>query len=407
MKAFFQKLTSELVSLVDRQDHFAMAVRCRDHECGYILKILRSRDEADGDNAYWLFAGEFTDPAGYAAAIAAEFAARREAACEALAAEGKPAWPPLPADGAAAPAERLRALMIYARDLLPAEGDHLLVCAFFPVAIRSREAFAGMMADLMRHEFPHPWCHHMRLYVRDDSARPALYDELKARKLARVRYFAPDLSQAAMEKAVEEEAADPALPMEERMQNLLVLANLDLSHRRFEESLRKHDLLLGYAQASGNALLAALTLNGMGEVRERMGAPAKARVLFIGAMGKAVESDARPVMLNVALNLANLELKSSQWDLAETYYATAHALAAHLLNPQVKIHCLCNLGYAQYMQGKRNEAVANWEGGAALAKEMEEDGLRKQCLTRLGEHYKAARNGPKLNAVQRELAALG
>ncbi len=407
MKKLFDAVTARLREFAAQRDTLGLIVRSPAHESAYILKILQGEDETDTSNVYWSFAEDFAGSRPYADAIVAAYEAKLKGVQELQAKEGQEPWPGLPpeaADPKGAPAARIKALMIHSRGLLPKLDGHAVIWTFFPQKIDAPLEYALFFEALLKHEMPFPWCHHLRILVRDERT-PALLAGLPA-KVGRLQEYAPDLSQPAMEKAVEEEAADETAPLPQRLQNALILANLDFSHRRYAEALKKYDVLLKYYLATKNTTFAALTLNGMGEVYDRMEKPREAKAHFEAALLPAIEGDSKPILLNISLNLGNLMAKHKQWPEAESYYGSAATFAQALLIPQTRMQALDNQAQCLYRLGKPKEALEAWDGALTLAKGLDEKDFQKQMLQRKQALFRATGHTEHEKAVTKELEAL-
>jgi tetratricopeptide (TPR) repeat protein len=223
-----------------------------------------------------------------------------------------------------------------------------------------------------------------------------------------VAWYDPDLSQAAIQSAIDDEAADTSLPLERRLQSLFMSANIDYAHGRLGEALEKHGVLLKYYAGTQHATMSALVLNAIGEAHARLGNAEHAGAAFELAFGAATQSAVPPVpvMLNVVLNLANLRMTEQRWEEAEAYYDSAQQLATAQRDATTKLRAIENLGQCQYLQGKVPEALASWHAGAAVAGQLELPDLRRQMLERLAAHYERASDFAGQNVVRRELAAL-
>src|SRR5262249_53696191 len=148
-----------------------------------------SLQEISSSELVWVAADEFTAPDAYATAVIDGFGAKHEAVRLRQPGEGLAQWPPLPVslrDAARPAVERLRGLMTFSRSLLPSPEGLRVVWALFPLKIDNPTEYAGVIRDLLRHDYPFPWCHHMRIIVREDAAKPVLADAL--RKALRVAW---------------------------------------------------------------------------------------------------------------------------------------------------------------------------------------------------------------------------
>ncbi len=408
MRKLFDSLTDRLRAFIEQRDDLTLVVCCPETEAAYVLKSLEAIEQADGCDIHWMFAEPFADPKSYVAAIVTSFEAVHTVVCQQLIKQGDGPWPPLSEvirSESTPPVMRLRALMIYARSLLPGLEGHLLVWGLFPSTIGDVSAYGHFLEELVRHELPAPWCRNMRILVRDDPANPALKTMLS--RSPRVAWYEPDLSQAAMAASLEDETNDESLPLTSRMQSLTVLAGLDFAHRRYTDALAKYRLAYRFYSGTGDNVMAALALNGIGEVHQRTGEPAQARRYFESALTPAIEAKSNAMLLNITLNLANQHLASEEWSKAAEYYDGAEKLATAQLIPQVKIQALENRGCCLAHLGNPTGAETCWVEAATLARGIEEKELLRSVLQRLKGHYKSASGSERLREVETELSSLG
>src|SRR5260370_32531581 len=172
--------------------------------------------------------------------------------------------------------------MCSSRSLLTQLEGGLVVWVLFPLRIADPAGYAQLIRELLQHQHPFPWFHHARIILREHTAYPALSAALTG--MPRVDYYAPDLSDEAMESALEEEAADTELPLTDRVQAMFLSAQRDYSFGRFDEALKKHAVVLRYHAAIGNGTRAALELNSVVESHQRPGRPTQASRDFTHAL---------------------------------------------------------------------------------------------------------------------------
>jgi tetratricopeptide (TPR) repeat protein len=407
VRKLFERVNGHLREFIAQRDAFALVVACRPPEIAYILKMLAALEE--GGEPFLLFAHthDFEGAVPYVQTIVDQFRERHTGVIKLQEEAGEKPWPALPGpveDRKAPPAERLRALMVFSRGLLPSPQGMDVVWAFFPLQVRDAAGYADLFRALLPHEHPVPWCHHMRAILWQDPSKPVLADLPKT--VGRTVLYPVDLGPAALEKALEEDAGDESMALAERLQNTLMLANLDYSHNRLPAALEKYKVLLKYHIAAGNPVMLALVLNGMGEVYNRMEKPPEAKQHFESALSAAAQGGSPVVSLNVILNLANLHLKHKGWADAEAYYDSAAKIARAQNMAETTVRSLENRGVCQYQQGKAKDALASWEEADTLAKAVEEPGLRVPVLKRLQEHYRKAGALERDRQVSRELQAL-
>ena len=81
----------------------------------------------------------------------------------------------------------------------------------------------------------------------------------------------PDLGAEAVRRSLEASLGDRSIPLDERIGHLLVMAGTDQAIHQHEAALTKYEIIRDHHIATGNAALAAVALNGMGEALEKLG----------------------------------------------------------------------------------------------------------------------------------------
>jgi tetratricopeptide (TPR) repeat protein len=408
MRRVFERVTDRLRGFIGQRDYVGLVVTCPAEASPVIVKTLEGLDDESTSELFWIIVDDFEDPDGYVDTVIDQFRTRHDAVRAVQAQEGQAVWPELPAavaDPNAPADERLRELMIFSRSLLPTLEGGLVVWVFFPLQVLDPRGYGRLMSGILRHDFPFPWCHHMRVIAREDAAAPAL--EAALAPLPAIDYYTPDVSTEALQQALEDDVDDEQLPLEERMQAVLMTASTDYSYGRYEQALEKYQLLFQYYQATNRPDFAALALNGAGEIHQALGDWEKAGGFFESALGPATATNPLSVvLLNTLLNLANLRLAEERWDEAEAYYDNADKLATLFRNAPTKIQALENRGYAEYAQGKVEQAVETWELASHIASELNEPKLRRSILERLHDHWTHVGNNPRARAVDEEMSTL-
>jgi tetratricopeptide (TPR) repeat protein len=405
VQKLLDELGARLKAFVGQREHIALVVRSREEEAPVILKTIEGIDDEATSEMFWIASDEFSDAASWVSAVANAFAVKHGAVRMAMGKEGFEPWPALPdalLDETRRPSERLRDLMIFSRELLPDPGM-LVVWTFFPLQIADARGWAALMWELLQHTFPNPWCTRMRIFVRADPADTIMPTALGT--IPRIEWLTPDLSQDAMQRAMEDEAADATLPLERRLQNLFMSAGVDYSHSRFPAALSKYAILLKYYAGTQNPTMTAMVLNAIGETHNRQGNPDAATECFELALAPAASAPVMPipVMLNITLNLANLHMGQGHWEEGEAYYDAAQKLAMAQRDADTRLRAIENLGVCEYAQGKVKEAVAHWHAGAMVAHELEIMEPRTTMLQRLAGHYHQAQDHARYAEVMNAL----
>jgi tetratricopeptide (TPR) repeat protein len=403
---FLEEIRGRLQAFVEQRDAVALILLCSDSDAAPLLKILEGLEEGSQADLYWSFTCRFSDADSYAGEVFKEFAARHTAVRLAMKDKMTP-WPPLPdrlQSDELPPSERLRRLAAFSRELSPAPNAGNNVWVFFPLEIADAGRFAALMQELIRHEFPFPWCHHLRFIVRQDPSA----QELGVRPAPRVQFYQPDLSMEAVTRSLEAQTADETLPLEQRMAPLPVLAGNDFAQGRYPEAMEKYELLLRYHAPMNNYSMAAFALNGMGETYERSGDLERAQESYLAALVPASHGQhpALPVFLNIVRNLANLSLRQEKWEDGEGWYDAAQQLATAARNAPVKIDSLDQRGFCQQQQGKQEEAAQSWQDALVIAAQLQDVGSCRMLLGRLEQHYTATGDSEKARSAQEQLAGL-
>ncbi len=409
MQTLIDKLDRWLRAFVDQRDDLALLLCCRGADTALVLKILEGIDEASASNFFWVFPEIFDAPEAYVTAIVEHFAGKHEVVRQGMLQAGMPPWPELPEvvrNESVPPVRRLRELMFFSRSLVPIPGGGLSVWALCPLDIGDYPTYADFVTELLRHDYPFPWCYQLRIIARDDPEQPVLGERLGA--TPRIDRHELDLGPEAIERSLQEEAGNEHLPLERRIQAIQLLAGLDYAHQRYPRALEKYHLILPYFVRTDNASLTALTLNSIGECHERIDDGAQAEFYFEQSLAAASESDPppAPIALNTLLNLGNLAFQQQRWDEAEVYYTGAEQLATAQQSPRTIAQCLENRGYCQAKQRQVAAARDSWEAGAAIARDFQEQDLLASLLGRLCSLYRFTGQSERLRQTERELATL-
>jgi tetratricopeptide (TPR) repeat protein len=224
-------------------------------------------------------------------------------------------------------------------------------------------------------------------------------------KSPRIATCAPDLGSDALERALAEDVDDGRLPLDERLQSLLLTAGMDQSHRRLPLALEKYQLLFQHYSNTGNLALAAVALNGMGEVHRDQGNEGEAGACFEAAVVAASDGPqpATPILLNVFLNLGNLRMQQQRWSEAEAYYDCSQKLATVLRYVDIKLMVLEQLGLAQSNQGKVPEALTTWKAGAVVSRKLGRAELEGKHRERLRAHFASVGDAAGMRQFEQEL----
>jgi tetratricopeptide (TPR) repeat protein len=410
MRRVFDRLRQRIKGFLTQRDHAALVLRCRDTDGIAVLKIVEELDESATSEWFWSFTHDFPNEVEYVSQIVKDFAVQHESVCRVMELQKQKPWPPIPLailDESLPAVPRLRELMVFSRSLLGHREGSLAVWVLCPLHITNPAAHAGLIAELLQHQDPFPWFHHIRILAREDDAAPALSKALAGSACA--DFYAPDLTEEAMDKALEEEAADEELPLAERVQTMFLSAQRDFSYGRFEQALRKHEVVLKFYSLLGNGAMVALALNSVGEIHQQLGRPQQAERCFEAALEPACHGPHPPVpvLYNTLVNLATVRLGQTRFAEAEVYYDAAEKLATMQRDPLAKLQAIENVGFCQSMQGKTEEAVQSWRHGADIAGKLQAPERQCSMLERLRKHFAETNRAAEQQEVEDQLRVLG
>jgi tetratricopeptide (TPR) repeat protein len=302
------------------------------------------------------------------------------------------------------PVDRLRDLLIFARSLI----DNLEVChlvvGLLPSKVASPLPYAQFVMSLVAHEFPVPWCHHMRILAREEAGQALLSEH--GRALPRTEFYAPDLGQGAVQTSLEDEVNDATLPLPQRMQSLLLVAGMDLAYRRYPAAAEKYALLAEYYKVMGPPPLHALSLHGVGQVFDLSGNKREAQRYYEKALVPAMDSQNLPALINISLSLANLHRGLEHWQESFDYYLGLSTMAKATVNPELQLRCLEQMGFCSYKLRDFKGAWEHWNAGVTLARGVKSREHVLDCLERIRNLYKEGGMTDKRNAVEPEIAEL-
>jgi tetratricopeptide (TPR) repeat protein len=408
MRQMVERLRLRVEEFIGQRDDLVLVVRCSESDTALVSKVVEGQDESSTSELYWTMVDDFDDAPSFVDACVRSFATKHNTVRLALQQQKLPAWPPLPvriADPAGLPpVERLKELIIFIRSLLPTLTGCGVVWALLPMQINDGEAYAAFVRSLWRHEFPFPWCHHVRMMVRDDFDAPILAAEIGV--APRVGEYVVDFSPDAIRQGLEEEAGDDNAPLGDRVNSCLMLAGIDFSHGRYDRAIQQYDIVHQYAASSQNPTLAAVALNGMGDALRALGKVAEADVVMQTALAPAAAAPQPPipVLFDLYSKLGELRLSQERWPEAEVFLQGAADFALLLHDPNQRLKYLKLLGEAQYRQAKTTPALKTWYAGAIVAGKLRRDDEYRGFVTQLQNHYSAAGAPEDLERVMDHVA---
>jgi len=407
VRKLFEDMRLRLEAFLGQRRSLLLVVRAGPAEYLPLVSTLDGIEQDDSPDAFWVFTEPFETPAQYVKAVVESFRVRYEVLAPELQKAGfavPSVLPPETTDPWRPAVERLRTLLVFARSLIDDLESTRLVVGLLPNKIAKPLEFAQLVLALVVHDMPQPWCHHMRIVVREDAQQAPLSNS--ARTMTAAEFYAPDMGQNAVQGSLEQEAFNPDLPLPQRMQSLLLLAGMDLAYQRFPEASKKYALLAKYHGALGPKPLHALSLNGIGEVFDRVGNKREAKRYYELALVPAVQAQDPASLINITGNLANLNRLGGNWMDAFGYYEGLSMLAKAVGNDELRLRSLEQMGFCKHKLRDVKGAWEHWNAGVTLAREAAAKEHLLDCLERIHGLYKEANLAARGREIEPEIAEL-
>ena len=407
MRAQLEELSGQLKDFIGQREDLALVLVSRATDTLPILSVIEGL-EADADcELFWINCEPFADPSAYANALVGTFVAKHQAVRLVQEKEGMVPWPPIPAstlNPETPPSRRIQQLAAFSRDLLPGPGQ-TVVWVFHPVEIADPRAFNELLRDVLRHRFPDPWCHHIRFIIRSEPDEPSLKLLTAA---PRVGTFQPDLGPDAIRRSLEASLNDRSVPLDERIGHLLVMAATDQAMHQNEAALTKYEVIRDHYVAAGNAALAAVALNGMGEALEKLGqlAPSGEHYEHAVILAGQGERPPVPVLLNAITNLGRVRQTEARWAEAAAWWDLGQQVAVVARNAPARVQAMECQGICLFRLGAREEAERTLIDASVIAAALEDLTACRSIILRLCQYYQSTGARDKEQERREQLAAL-
>src|SRR3954447_6426952 len=152
MRRLLQQIGSNLQQFIEQRDDVALILCSPATDALPILTLLESLEADSSSDLFWTFTDTFTNPRAYGDAIVKAFTTKHGAIRLALEKEGMAPWPPIPPivlSPNVPPAQRLRELGAFSRELLPVPNGGSLVWVFCPLEVADYVGFGSLMRQVL------------------------------------------------------------------------------------------------------------------------------------------------------------------------------------------------------------------------------------------------------------------
>ncbi len=407
MRQLLDGLRKELEAFIVQRDDLLMVAASSADESAIVLRLLRDLEQSQGSDVFLLFADDFVQATPFVSVVIERLRMDHRLASEALREEGREPLREMPErlfDAARPPAERLREAIGFAGSLLPPGGGHRLVWAMFPQRVADRDAYLRLVYELAPWRGVEPWMRGVRLIVRADPEDVGPQTQLA--RAPRVRLRRMDAGPAALENSLRGDADNEALPDDDRMQSMFLLASLDYAHHRTDDAVARYKVLLGHYQHTGDHTMQAYVINALGDIFHRSGDLQRAQYWYECAIEPASNSKQPVVLATVVRNLADVAYGRGQYSDAEQYYGGSDTLAAAMLDPDGKARALEKRGLSQEQQGAWDRAVTSWEAAVTLSRSVGMPERLRGNLGHLARGYRMLGMNDRATAAEAEERSL-
>ncbi|HEU5076466.1 MAG TPA: hypothetical protein VFU02_19885 [Polyangiaceae bacterium] len=430
MRRALQDTKENLTEFVQQADYCLLLIGTADNDVPWVLKVQEQLAAETPGTLYFAFADEFTTKEAYALAIAKRLELMLALENEQRRADGRAALDPFPESMLAAhtaPKERLRIAFQHMTRWLTDLGEQRVVMTLMPLGEPPPGYYRFVCEFAIYDAVREPWMDNGRIIARDERATHvtslALYDAQADGMLA----FDVNFSTDAMAASMAQDAADPSLSLAERMQNHLQLAMIDMSYKRYDESIQKYVVLYEYYARLGAPLMQALCILGVGDCLRIAGQPKAALEKYQQGLALALNTkppvhvpappladgspnpnpglhpSSPPILLNLLLGAGETSMSLGEYRDSESYYDSASRMAARCMNPFAAADALERQGDAALARGDHGAALAAWTDADNVAKSCKYYERRESVLGRQKQLYESAHMYPKAAGADREI----
>jgi tetratricopeptide (TPR) repeat protein len=406
MRFLLRRIRGILRDFIGGTTHTVLVLACEPEQSAVPLKCLDGLEQDPTEPAIFLTFGEpFAGLAAFAAQVTASVRQQSEEVSSALAKQKQPPLTPFPEElreSSVPPKERIAGAFRYARKLVP--EDTPIVWIVYPLEVSKPDEYLALVRFL-RGLLDDPALPRTRLILRDGVARPMLAPHFQ--EDVKVHVYQPRLGPAAMEQQLTAEANNPFLPAEERAGNHLLLAGIDVAHKRYDQAMARNLELAGYFEGKGQRTQQSMVLNNIGDLHYTQQRFPQAQEWYERAITLAVALKAQMLVLYQSINLGNALLAQGKNEEALGYYEAAAKLGEVSRAPLYQIQALEQLGVVQRRLRRNDEAAAAWEKTAELGGRIRYETARRSALGRLRQLYGEMGKKDRLAACERALAETG
>jgi tetratricopeptide (TPR) repeat protein len=371
MRKLFDQLTAKLRSFREQRDNLLLLVPCADSDVAFIQMALRELDRQSPADLYFLFADDFLSPNVYLTALANRLQEELTLTNDATgpSTEKLPSLPPEMLDQRSPAPERLKAGLRYARSLIDPRKGQRFIWGMGPMSISDPTTYLELLAQLPPRPEILPWMRGARIVARVPADFNLAQSPLAKAKRVNVDPFV--IPPNAHEEELLANAADPKMPVGERMRAEVQLAYIDYAHSRFDAATERFNKALAFFQWAKIPAMEGLIISGLGDIASRQGDWKKAQHWYACAAVPAAESGSPILLSTVVQNLAVVAYQEERWADAEARYDELATIKRGMFDEVGLVEALEWRGKSQEKQQAFDRAVLSWAEAALVCKDFD------------------------------------
>jgi hypothetical protein len=376
MQRKFEELRTALSGFVDQRDHLVLVVHLAGrYDVAYVLKYLEGLEQATRRDVYLTHAAECGNGRAYLDALMTSCQTQIDVGNRVVASgegeRGVPTepWAPLPRacfDTGSRPRDRVRALVEHVRRYR-ASVSHRIVIGLLPSELRDPRSYAELVRDLVPTDGFEPWMAGVRLIVRDSQRDPQLVPWLERDRVMGTLIYPIDFGTPAIARGLADDARDPGLPDDDRMNALLQLGGLDHAYGRIDDALDKYGTAYRYFVQTKSSTMQGVCILLAGYALERGARVPEAWERYRQALELGLANTSKQLILNAMVALGGMHQRGQQWEEAGKYWEGASHIAKALSNGFTQCDAMENWGLCLIALGQSERALEIWTVATEIA----------------------------------------
>jgi tetratricopeptide (TPR) repeat protein len=405
MQHIIEEIKEHFSLFIDDEDKSVMIVEATADESMWLLKSIDILEEDEmSSDVFMVHLDSFDDSRTYVGSLFDNQEIQIEGVNEKLAERDEPLLEDLPEELSKRSIqnhERLLGIVKHIRKIV--DADRKIIWVFFPLQeTESGEAYTNLLRVLINVILDDK-IEGTKLIIRDVpdltlKNKLSAFDE-------KVSFYQPKLDLDSIFEKIEKQSKNPSAPPDERAQNLMLMAGVDVAEKRFDEALEKNETVLKYFEKSNQKQKQSVVYNNIGDVHYMRSDFSLAQESYENAISIAIDEKSQPLMIYQSINVGNSLLMQKKYDEALIYYQSAEKLAEVNQVVMQWVQALERTGDTHKAQGENDRAIESWEKAAVVCRENGFKIGMVAILEKLGNAYEEKCDTGNFKKNQQELEA--